>query len=352
MRRALLLAAVFATPAFAQGTAPVASTAAPGKLAPEGPAPNGFAPFAATVYPSIVKVYGAGGFRGIPAYGTGVVVDPSGVIATAWSIALKTEGLKVTTDQGQRLEAKILRADPKHGIALLKVELGDQKLPALELGDSSALRPGDQVYGVGNAFDDATGDEKSAVMGGVVMAIAALEVRIGIEDGPPLGTVIITDVANNPGTQGGGLFTREGKLVGILGRLVESKETNSLINFAVPAATLKPFLEAALAGKEPKPDEPPRKLAPAETGIRLLDAHLTRSPPAYVDRVLPGSPADKAGVKPDDLVFRLDGHVVRSCRVFEDLLHEHGPGDKVKLVLKRQSSIVEVELELTARKEN
>lgn len=335
--------------AKAEDVATVASTAAPGKLAAEGPAPNAFAPIANKVLPSVVKVYGAGGFTGIPAYGTGVVVDSSGIVATAWSISLKTEYLKVVTDQGQRLDAKILRADVKHGFALLKVELGDAKVPAIELAETP--KAGDEVFGIGNAFDDATGDEKCAVMGGVVMAVAPLELRVGIEDGPPLGTVILTDVANNPGTQGGPLVNRDGKLVGVLGRVVESKSTNSLINFAIPVATWKPLLDAVVAGKEPPAEPPPRKLAPAETGIRLLDAHLTRSPPAYVDRVIPGSPAEKAGVKPDDLVFRLDGRVARTCRVFEDLLREHAPGDKVRLVLKRGSSIVEVELELAARKE-
>ncbi|MEZ0228616.1 MAG: S1C family serine protease, partial [Planctomycetota bacterium] len=274
----------------AEDTAAVSSTAAPGKAAAEGPAPNAFERFAEKAWPSIVKVYGAGGFIGIPAYGTGVVVDASkGIVATAWSISLKTEYLKVVTDKGQRFEAKLLRADTKRGLALLKIE-GDHKLPAIEIADSTTVKQGDQVFGVGNAFDDATGDERCAVMGGVVMAIAPLELRVGIEDGPPLGTVILTDVANNPGTQGGPLFTREGKLVGILGRIVESKSTNSLINFAIPTSTLKPFLDDVLAGREPA-TEPvaPKKASGVETGLRLLDAHLTRSPPAYVDRVLPGS---------------------------------------------------------------
>lgn len=355
MKTALVLTLLLAaTPALAEDTAPVASTAAPGKSAAGGPAPNAFAGFAEKAWPSVVKVYGAGGFVGIPAYGTGVVVDPSGIIATAWSISLKTEYLKVVTDKGQRFEAKLLRADTKRGLALLKVELGDQKLPALELADSAALKQGDQVFGVGNAFDDATGDERCAVMGGVVMAIAPLELRVGIEDGPPLGTVILTDVANNPGTQGGPLFTRDGKMVGLLGRVVESKSTNSLINFAIPTATLKTLLKDLLEGREPAADPTvqPKKAAGVETGMRLLDAHLTRSPPAYVDRVLPGSPAEKAGIKPDDLVFRLDGKVVRTCRVFEDLVRDKAPGDKLKLVLKRGATIVECELDLVARKEN
>src|SRR5581483_7633632 len=115
---------LLATPALAEDAAPVASTAAPGKLAATGAAPNGFASFAEKVWPSVVKVYGAGGFVGIPAYGTGVVVDPSGIVATAWSISLKTDFLRVVTDKGQRFEARILRTDLNRGVALLKLDLG------------------------------------------------------------------------------------------------------------------------------------------------------------------------------------------------------------------------------------
>jgi serine protease Do len=354
MRTALAASLVLALAAVARAqevAAPVTSTASPGALAKEGPAPNEFTPrLSNVVFPSIVKVYGAGGFKGIPSYGTGVVVDASGIVATSWSIALTSPALKVVTDSGERLEAKLLKQDTAHGLALLKVETA-AKLAPLALADELP-KPGEVVFSIGNAFDDAAGDEKCAVVGGVVTAVTALDVRVGIEDGPALGEVILTDAPNNPGTQGGALVSRDGKLLGILGRLVESKNTNTQINFAVPAPRIRSLVAQALGAPEP-PAPPPKTRPPqVETGIRLLDAHLTRSPPAYVERVVPLSPADKAGVRPDDLIFKLGNRVVRSCRQFEELVAEHGPGERVHLVLKRGSTIVELDLELVARKES
>ncbi|MBI3723453.1 trypsin-like peptidase domain-containing protein [bacterium] len=264
------------------------------------------------------------------------------------------------TDDGRHFPAALVRSDPSRGLALLKMWADTNTpptpittpLPALALGDSEALKVGDQIYAIGNAFDDAAGDEKCGVMSGVVSSLSKLDVRVGIEDGPSFGKMIITDAPNNPGTQGGPLVTREGKLVGILGRVLESKSTNTTVNFAVPTATLKPLLEDLLAGKEAPVAPPPgARPAPVETGIRLLDAHLTRSPPAYVERVLPGSAAAKAGVKPDDLIFRFDGAVVRTCRIFEDLLRNRQPGEKVKLLVKRGKEVLELEIELAPRKE-
>ncbi len=328
-----------------------ASPAAPGVGAPPGPAPNAIAAILSRAYPSVVKIYGAGGFQGIPGYGTGVVVHAESpcVIATSWSIALRTPALKIVTDSGQKLDARLWKWDGRRGLALIQV---DGKIPALELGSSDAVKPGDLVYSIGNAFDDAAGDEKCAVMSGAVETIAALDVRVGISDGPAFGKVIIVDAPSNPGTQGGPLLTREGAFVGIMGRIVESKATNTIVSYAIPTATLRTFLDDSLAGKEPAAEAPPKKGTGVETGIRLLDANIVRSPPAWVDRVVPGSPADKAGVRPDDLVFRLDGHVVRSCRVFEDLLRDRAPGERVKLVVKRGDRLLELDLELAARKEN
>jgi len=335
--------------------------ATPGTPGASGFGPNAIAPLLSkTVFPAVVKVYGAGGFTGMPAYGTGVIVDPSGIVATFWSITLKTDMLKVVLDDGRHFPAAIARVDVNRGIALLRI-YADRNAPPTPLsapvpflapGDSDALRPGDEVYAIGNAFDDAAGDEKCGVMSGIVSAISKLDTRVGIEDGPSLGKMIVIDASNNPGTQGGPLVTREGKLVGVLGRVLESRSTNTTVNFAVPSSAIKPVLEDLLAGKEAPQEKPqPSRGGAIETGIRLLDAHISRPPPAYVERVLPGSAAAKAGVKPDDLIFRLDGVVVRTCRTFEDLLRSRQPGEKVKLLVKRGKDVVELELELAPRKE-
>lgn len=309
---------------------------------------------AARAFPALLKVYGAGGFTGVPAYGTAVVVDERGFALTAWSIALKTDELKVVTHEGTRHAAVVWRADPGLGVALLKVKLppGSRPLPALRLGDSTRVQAGDPVLTLSNPFGMIYGDERPAVTSGVVSFVGPARTEgVAVSRLPEtLPEVILSDVPNNPGTQGGALLTREGELVGILGRLVESRATNTILNYAVPAHLLRDFVREAVAWETARPDapRPPARdpAHPAESGIRLLRAHLARPPLAYVEAVVRGSPAEKAGVRPDDLVFRLGGRTIRSCRDFDEALEARRPGETLELVLKRGDRMHTVQLQL------
>jgi serine protease Do len=309
---------------------------------------------AARAFPALLKVYGAGGFAGVPAYGSGVVVDERGFALTAWSIALRTDELKVVTHDGSRHPAVVWRADPGLGVALLRVVLppGARPLPALRLGDSTRLAAGDPVIALGNPFGMIYGDERPTVMTGVVSWVGPARVegvRVSrLPEGLP--ELILTDVPNNPGTQGGALLGGQGELVGILGRLVESRATNTILNYAVPTHLLREFVREAVAWEAARP-EPPRPAAPAspvpvESGIRLQRAHLVRSPLAYVELVVRGSAAERAGIRPDDLVFRLGGRTIRSCRDFDEALEARRPGETVTVVLKRGERMLPVELTL------
>ena len=307
---------------------------------------------------SVVKIYGAGGFTGIPAYGSGVVVDERGFVLTAWSIALDTPDLHVVTPGGKRLEAKLWRADAGLGAALLRVDPLGAGLVPLRLGRSASLRSGTSVLAVGNPFGIVYGAEPLSVLQGVVTVLGepreggarVLRLPSGLEE------VILTDIPNNPGTQGGALLTFEGELVGILGRLVESRSTNTVLNFALPADALAPFVRAGLAQTEARPAA---KAAPLERsaregpdlGLRLQRAHLVRSPLAYVDVVRRGSPAALAGVRPDDLVFRVGPRTIRSCRDYDEALSELAPGQQVELTLKRGAACLRVEIQIPAAKE-
>lgn len=328
-----------------------------GPLAPahgQEPVDPGVSAVTEKALPALLKVYGAGGFTGVPAYGTGVMVDERGFALTAWSIALRTDELKVVTHDGKRYPAVVWRADPALGVALLRVTLppGSRALPALRLGDSARVGPGDPVVTIGNPFGMIYGDERLSVMTGVVSYVGparAEGVRVSrLPEG--LSQLILTDVPNNPGTQGGALLTMEGELVGILGRLVESRATNTILNYAVPASLLHEFVREAVSWPAARPDPPrppaPPEGAPVETGLRLQRAHLVRSPLAYVELVVRGSAAERAGVRKDDLVFRLDGRTIRTCRDFDEALERRRPGETVTLVLKRGERMLSVELTL------
>lgn len=367
----LLLLAGGSGPASAQEgeVAPVTSpseTEGPAKL-PTSAIPGGGQRAAATppslgellsarALRSVVKVYGAGGFTGVPAYGSGVVIDERGFVLTAWSIALDTPELHVVTPSGKRLPATLWAADAGLGAALLRVDPLGAGLVPLRLSPSGALRSGAAVLAIGNPFGIVYGAEPLSVQRGVVTVLG--EPREGgarvLRLPGGLSEVILTDIPNNPGTQGGALLTLEGELVGILGRLVESRSTNTVLNFALPADALTPFVQASLAQAQARPAA---KAAPLERvtrsgpdlGIRLQRAHLVRSPLAYVEIVRRGSPAAAAGVKPDDLVFRVGARTIRDCRDYDEALSELAdlqPGARIPLTLKRGAACLRVEVEV------
>ena len=336
----LALLAGLALPAAAQDAAEEA-----------GPYPPGVA-IAAEVFPALVKVYGAGGFTGIPGYGTGVVVDERGFVLTAWSIALRTPSLKVTTADGARYKAEVWLADSALGVALLKIRTPAAGLRAIRLSSSANLQAGDQVYALGNPFGFIYGDELHSLQGGVITSVGSPRSEGHDVLRLPRGLtrdVILTDIPNNPGTQGGPLLDLDGKLIGILGRIVESRATNTIINYAVPADAIRDFVRDGISASRPRPEPPhdgerPRRTATVETGIRLLRAHLARPPVAYVERVVRGSPADQAGIQADDLIFRIDGRTIRTCQDYDEVLAQVDPGQRLKLVLKREQQMLEVEL--------
>lgn len=312
-------------------------------------------PWLGRVLPAVVKVYGAGGFQGVPAYGAGVVVDERGFVLTAWSIALRTDALKVVTHEGRRLPAEVWRADPGLGVALLKVRAPDAGLVALRLGDSSRLRPGDAVWALGNPFDVIYGDELPALAAGCVTAIGAprAQGKDVLRLPERLERVIVTDVPSNPGTQGGPLLSRDGELVGITGRIVESRQTNTIIDYAVAAADLVDLVREGVAADRPRaePPRPPTRRTGAvrvETGLRLLRVHLARPPMAYVEAVVAGSPAERAGLQADDLVFRVGERTIRTCRDYDEALEGRTPGERLRVVVKRGKDMKAVELELVA----
>lgn len=316
---------------------------------------------AARAFPSVVKVYGAGGFQGVPAYGSGVIVDERGFVLTAWSIALRTDALKVVTHDGQRFRAEVWRADPALGVALLRLKPPQGSLPALtalRLGDSTTLAPGDAVATIGNPFGIIYGDELPAVSFGVVTSVSSLRSGgVNVVRLPErLERAIVIDIPTNPGGQGGPLLARDGRLVGIVGRIVESRATNTIVSFAVPSSDLVEFLRGGVAADKPLAEPPgvpprPRQGPPVESGLRLLRVHLARPPMAYVESVVRGSPADAAGLLPDDLVFRVDDRTIRTCRDWDEVLALRRPGDKLSLVFKRGDTMKRVELVLAAGSE-
>ena len=324
-----LVAASLAAPAFGQG--------GPVKEDRRGPVYDAIR----TALPRVVKIIGASGIRNVQGTASGTIVSPRGHIVTLDGVLLKTENLRVILSDGRTLKAKLLRRDRERSMALLKIE-AKERLPYFPPVDHGTPRVGQWVLSVANPFDIAQGEEPSSVSLGIVSAITRLDLRLGVHDFPYSGNVIVTDANNNPGGFGGALVDLEGRLLGINGRIVESKDTNTQISYAVPLGDLKPLISGSILLDEGEAKTP----APGRHGIRLFDLGTRRSPPAYVDAVERDSPAARAGLRKGDLIIRCKQTTVRTCKEFREVMARLGPGEEVPVTFKRKEQILDVVIRL------
>lgn len=300
------------------------------------------------ILPSIVKVHGASGLATISAYATGVIVSAEGHVLTLDQIMIQKGKTRVVLYDGSVHDAELLPEDPQLGVRLLRIDPahvnGELKPVWPPPPEQAGFRTGQFVVSVGNAFRLAEFSEKVSATFGVVVGRANTALRYRLADVKYDGDVILTDACNNPGHYGGGLFTLDGRWIGLNLRLLDSTETNTMLSAAIPTRDLLPYLEEHIAGK-PRERATATKV-PAWTGIVLFDQAGRQSPPAYVERVVRDSPAAKLGLRPDDLIVRIDEWSVRTCVEFRDVLARFAAGDKVAVVWKRGTRVLEGELEL------
>lgn len=299
---------------------------------------------AATAARSVVKIYGAGGIRGLEAYQSGIVVSPDGRILTVMSTVLDADAVTCVFDDGRRCEARVVGVDPRRELAVLQVEEDD--LPAFELSSRPRARSGTRVMAVSNLFGVAAGAEGVSVQRGVVSAVVPLEARRGAAEAPYTGVVYLVDcTTSNPGAAGGALVDSRGGLVGMLGKESRSTASGIWLNYALPVDELLLGVEGILAGAQPPPAAAAdrRRFDLRSLGLGLVPDLLERTPP-FVDSVQAGSPAAAAGIRPDDLVIVVGGRAVASRAAVEEAVAAIPTGERVGLTLVRDGTLVDVDL--------
>ncbi len=303
------------------------------------------------VQPKVVKIHGAGGFRGLESYQTGLLISPDGHVLTAWSYVLDTDYVTVTLHDGRKFEARLLGADPRLEAAVLKIDAAE--LPHFDLGRAADAESGTRVMALSNLFGVATGNEAVSVQHGVVSVKTTLKARRGTFETPYDGPIYVVDaVTNNPGAAGGVLVTRRGELLAMLGKELRNVQNNTWLNYGIPVQQLRPSVEEILAGKFVARDEseqedekkPDRALDLAGLGIVLVPDVVERTPP-YVDQVRRGSPAAAAGIRPDDLVVLLGDRLIPSCKALRGELEHVDYEDPVRLTVLRKQELLEIELQ-------
>lgn len=301
--------------------------------------------------PKVVKIYGAGGFRGLEAYQSGFLISDEGHILTVWSYVLDTDFITVTLDDGRRYEqARLLGADPRLELAVLKIDA--EELPHFDLTDTATGEAGTRVLAFSNLYGVATGNEPVSMQHGMVAVRSRLEARRGVFETPYRGDVYVIDaITNNPGAAGGALTDRKGRLLGMLGKELRNSLNNTWLNYAIPVDQFEKTVQDILDGKfiPPDLDAPEERPAFAHSldglGIVLVPDVLERTPP-FIDGLRRDSVAAKAGLKPDDLILFINGRLIQSCKNLVSELGRIDQAEVLRVTIIRDQQLVEVELTL------
>jgi serine protease Do len=302
----------------------------------------------------VVKIFGAGGLAGLHAYGSGFLISPDGHVATVLSHVLDADVVNITLHNGRRMLGKVVGTEVDLDLAVVKIE--EAGLPFFDLFKAVDVSPGTRVLAFSNMFKVASGNEPLTVQRGVIAAKTKLAARRGRFAAPYRDEAYLVDaVTNNPGAAGGALTTLDGKLVGMLGRELKNPQTQTWINYAVPATKLAATADALMKGKFKAKD----KFAEAEknrSGVTAVDLGLVLVPdvvartPAYVDDVVAGSAAAKAGLMAGDLIVFIDSDLVPSIAAVSERLDQSQPGDDITVTVRRGDDLVTATLRVPLKR--
>ncbi|WP_235024582.1 trypsin-like peptidase domain-containing protein [Caballeronia arvi] len=256
------------------------------------------------------------------ATGSGFIVSADGLILTTAHVVNQADEVSVTLTDRREFKAKVLSIDAENDVALLRIDAAG--LPAVTLGDSSKVRPGDQVLTIGSPARFQT-----TVTAGLVSAAS--------RDGPDGKRLAFfqTDVATHPDNSGGPLFNRAGEVIGIDVQVYAGSDGVQSLTFAIP-------INAAKAHMQP---EAPHEASKARLGIEVQDVDrglagafgLPRAAGALVISVAPGSPALDAGVKTGDVVVQIGDKTIDHAADFVQQDAAFAPGETVALRIVRNA---------------
>lgn len=277
--------------------------------------------------------------------GSGVIVSPDGYIMTNNHVVEGATDVNVTFASGEEAPAKLVGADPRNDVAVVKVEKSG--LPAIAIGDSDALEVGELVVAVGSPL----GFEQT-VTSGIVSALHRTVAAQDASGGSSVLTDLIqTDASINPGNSGGALCDSESRLIGINAIIASQSGGSEGIGFAIPINTAKEVADDLIAGKDVS--HPYIGIQGQTVSADVADQYnLPVTKGAYVTRVVPGGPAEKAGISSGDIIVSIDGKAIESMDDVIAAVRSKEVGDKVSVTYYEGSGKKTVDLTVQEEPDN
>ena len=270
--------------------------------------------------------------------GSGVIVDPSGYILTNNHVVEKAERIQVSLFEGRdvKYDAKLIGADPESDLAVIKIE-SPKPLPAAKIGNSDSMQVGDWAVAIGSPF----GLQATVTVG----IISAKERNI---DGGLFQRFLQTDAAINPGNSGGPLINIRGEVIGINTAIASGTGGYQGIGFALPSNTaVKVYNQIIKTGKVTR--------GAIGVGFQEAKSELLKVYGAeegvFVQTVTPGMPADKAGIKPEDIIIAIDGKPVKNGQDLVGTVSDMPVGSTVNVTLIRDKKKQDVKVQIGDRQE-
>lgn len=278
--------------------------------------------------------------------GSGFFITGDGYVLTNKHVIEGAERLTVETQDGKEYDAEIVGQDPYYDVALLKV-IGDGPFPALPLGSSTDLRPGEWVLAIGNPISF-----RDSVTVGVVSGKGRR-----LEFGPDqLSNYIQTDAAINFGNSGGPLINARGEVIGINTAIVRRRQVTAMqaeviqgINFALPIDVVKPHLDQLATDGTVRRGYLGVTVQPVTQEMAEY-FELPEALGAFVSGVGDDTPASAAGVKVDDIILAVDGIELSDSSDLVSIISNRRPGESVELEIWRGGKRATLTVELTERR--
>jgi Do/DeqQ family serine protease len=268
--------------------------------------------------------------------GSGVVVTADGLVLTNNHVIESADEIEVALHDGRKTKAKLVGADPESDLAVLRIE--GVSLTPITFAPAESLRIGDVVLAIGNPFGVG-----QTVTSGIVSALGRTHLGINTFE-----NFIQTDAAINPGNSGGALVDSAGRLVGINTAIYSQSGGSMGIGFAIPVSLARNVMEQIIRTGS---------VTRGWIGVEVQDltAELAESfgvkpdQGALIAGVMRGSPADRAGVKPGDVLLAIGGKPVKDAQVMLELIAALPPGEKARFDFLRNGKPVDADIVIGRR---